>query len=302
MWRYFQADELTHYGVKGMKWGVRRWQNKNGSLTAAGKARKKNWQGDDNVGRALQKYTSPEREYLKYLPIAVARYTAAALIPGASLAMNAKTINDIRKTKLDGKDYTKKEGEYEKIKDLKKKSSQTSLEVDVKLANPRHGKQAGKINNCTLCTATMELRNRGYDVIARSKGSGNVAQIFSKWFKGAEIKEAGSARQPGESRKDWANRSYDNLCKEIEKQGVGASGYVGITYTKGNSGHAMWYKVGNDGNVTFYDGQNGKYGIDTDKTFAIADPGKHHYARLDNCALDPSVTESVRSNPKEERK
>lgn len=30
---------LIHYGVKGMKWGVRRYQNKDGSLTPAGKRR-----------------------------------------------------------------------------------------------------------------------------------------------------------------------------------------------------------------------------------------------------------------------
>lgn len=33
------SDELKHYGVKGMKWGVRRFQDKAGRLTAAGKKR-----------------------------------------------------------------------------------------------------------------------------------------------------------------------------------------------------------------------------------------------------------------------
>ena len=34
------TNELTHHGILGMKWGVRRFQNKDGSLTAAGKKRK----------------------------------------------------------------------------------------------------------------------------------------------------------------------------------------------------------------------------------------------------------------------
>lgn len=38
MWIY-NHDVLCHYGVKGMKWGVRRYQNSDGTLTAAGKKR-----------------------------------------------------------------------------------------------------------------------------------------------------------------------------------------------------------------------------------------------------------------------
>ena len=34
-------NELSHHGILGMKWGVRRYQNKDGSLTAAGKKRVK---------------------------------------------------------------------------------------------------------------------------------------------------------------------------------------------------------------------------------------------------------------------
>lgn len=41
--------ELSHHGIKGQKWGVRRYQNEDGSLTAAGKQRYRYYNRDSKL-------------------------------------------------------------------------------------------------------------------------------------------------------------------------------------------------------------------------------------------------------------
>ena len=47
-----EYEVIYHHGIKGMKWGVRRFQNKNGSLTPAGKKRRRSDSYHEDYKRA----------------------------------------------------------------------------------------------------------------------------------------------------------------------------------------------------------------------------------------------------------
>ena len=58
---------LAHHGVKGQKWGIRRFQNDDGSFTKAGKRRYKNQPGKDQISKPGTRRYIMDRGYNRTL-------------------------------------------------------------------------------------------------------------------------------------------------------------------------------------------------------------------------------------------
>lgn len=79
---------LYHHGIKGMKWGVRRFQNKDGSYTNAGKRRRKF--ADTKFGSKYKLHDDPEKELREVEGSSAGKKRSQS---GNAKSINAKTTN-----------------------------------------------------------------------------------------------------------------------------------------------------------------------------------------------------------------
>lgn len=98
------TNELYHHGVKGMKWGVRRYQNKDGTLTAAGKKRmyREQFDMESKEKKEQRKYTAEPNRWVKE----DMERSNRVINDSANLARNLKNVTDksiknTPKTRLD---------------------------------------------------------------------------------------------------------------------------------------------------------------------------------------------------------
>lgn len=112
----------------------------------------------------------------------------------------------------------------------------------------------GRQNNCVKCTNTLEMRKRGYDVVAGRTSEGMLSSATQYYWDGAL---------------PYKERSVENVEKRLSAFGHNGSGEISITY-KGGSGHSMYFMNERDPETKEWksvvmDGQTGeRYGSVSD--------------------------------------
>lgn len=167
MWSYNYSDELYHHGIKGQRWGIRRYQNKDGTLTPAGKKRAAKLESEyekvtgKKIGGSTSQ-TSSKKSYSKK-PVSGKDDETGKL---KSLT-DDELRNKVNRTRLEN-DYKNLMGEKNKKESSLKNANDDMNEIVRKerLANDKLNEQIRKIKLTNeLKSLTPETKSIGRKIV-----------------------------------------------------------------------------------------------------------------------------------------
>ena len=191
-------EYLVHHGIKGMKWGVRRFRNKDGSLTSAGKKR---YDGDSVSDEKKSKW----KKGRKVAAIVGGAVTAAGAAAGGAVAIKKATSSKKANARVDT--ITSSDGSSKKNK------------KDIWKRTIKKGKDKEKVS------PAEEFANKGNTIVQESVKAGTkIIDAVSKSKKAKNFKNNAAGKSDQELRakinRIKLEREYNSLTNEDTSRGA----------------------------------------------------------------------------------
>lgn len=309
---YTYTDELYHHGIKGQKWGVRRYQNEDGTYTSLGKERRRTGDGMSGpIGSLIgseeaDRLREKQKESLKKLEkISVASIVGgAAVTAGVTYAYAKGYINEDSFAALAGysigtmilgaslhNQVKKSKASETHIQELAAKSEFKSL-ADIPKAHTDYYKDYFSSEDADS-TELMKDVNPDYPKPGSTQNCMMCTSAMVMRLKGYEVSAGKSTSgYPTYLVEDWfenseivrfkpnSQRSAKDFDNELKREGDGSYGNLMVRWTNGG-GHSILYTV-KDGDVHYIDAQVGRE-YSAEQLFNNIVVSESHHTRLNDC-------------------